>query len=217
MTLGENLLRFNKEQKYCFFDKETEGLNLVRSRPWQVAWLIATLDKIEQENDQYPWFEDLKVSPAAARITRFDWNDYRFKAKDPREVLEEFEKTFLDENIIKIGHNIIGYDIYIYNVWRRALGLPVNYDFLRKSNFIDTNVLAKAYKKGIKVPPLGSKEYFEFNFKMAGFHAKGVKTNLTALGKEFKIVVDYDNLHDGINDIRLNHLVFQKLVWLVEI
>ena len=44
--MHESLLRFNKKQRYVVFDTETEGLNLVTSRPWQVAWLVIEGDTI---------------------------------------------------------------------------------------------------------------------------------------------------------------------------
>ena len=32
----DDLLRFNFKQKYIIFDTETEGLNLINSKPWQI-------------------------------------------------------------------------------------------------------------------------------------------------------------------------------------
>ena len=49
--MKETLLRFNKNQRYVVFDTETEGLNLVTSRPWQIAWLVAQGDKIISRTD----------------------------------------------------------------------------------------------------------------------------------------------------------------------
>ncbi len=37
----DDLLRFNFNQKYIVIDCETEGLNLINSRPWQVSWFTA--------------------------------------------------------------------------------------------------------------------------------------------------------------------------------
>ena len=51
--MNESLLRFNKKQRYIVFDTETEGLNLVTSRPWQVAWLVVEGDKIIARNDMF--------------------------------------------------------------------------------------------------------------------------------------------------------------------
>ena len=54
-------------------------------------------------------------------------------------------------------------------------------------------------------------------FRFANYVEKGLKTNLTALGKEFRINVDYENLHRGGNDIKLNMLVWDKLKLIIEI
>ena len=42
---------------------------------------------------------------------------------------------------------------------------------------------------------------------------KGVKTNLTALGKEYNIDHNYDKLHDALVDLELNLKVWNKLKW----
>lgn len=46
---------------------------------------------------------------------------------------------------------------------------------------------------------------------------KGVKTNLTALGKEYGIDHDYDNLHNALVDLDLNLKIWNKIKWQVEI
>ena len=56
--MHESLLRFNKKQRYVVFDTETEGLNLVTSRPWQVAWLVVEGDKIVSRNDKFIYWPD---------------------------------------------------------------------------------------------------------------------------------------------------------------
>lgn len=215
--LGSELLRYNKNQEYFIFDKETESLNLYAARPWEVAWLMGKLDTITEENDYFPWFPDLKVTIGAARVTRFDFAEYKAKAIDPYEVLARFEKKFLDPEVIKGGHNVYGYDNFIYISFRRALSLPINYDFIYNNVILDTNNIAKAWKKGFKIPPIRSKEFVTFNYKMSAFHEKGLKTSLTTLGKELKIDFDYESTHRGVNDIILNKLVLDKLIWLVEI
>jgi hypothetical protein len=217
MSIGSELLRFQKDQKYMIFDKETEGVNLLFSRPWQVSWLVATLSEISESYDYFPWFSDLKVSKVAARITRFDYNEYKQKATDPHEVLKKFEEPYLDESIIKIGHNIIGFDNQIYRVWRKSLGLPINDSIVNKSIFIDTNNIAKAQKKGFTIPDIRSKEFAIFNYKMSLFHEKNLKTNLPLLGKEYGIEFDYDSVHRGNNDILLNRLVWNKMIYTVEL
>lgn len=51
--MDESLLRFDKKQKYLVFDTETEGLNLIKSRPWQVAWLVVEGDRILEKHDMF--------------------------------------------------------------------------------------------------------------------------------------------------------------------
>jgi len=46
---------------------------------------------------------------------------------------------------------------------------------------------------------------------------KGIKTNLTSLGKEYNIDHEYDKLHNAIVDLRLNLKVWNKLKYQIEI
>ena len=50
--MNDQLLRFDKNQKYLVLDTETEGLNLVKSRPYQVSWIIAQGDRVLEKNDR---------------------------------------------------------------------------------------------------------------------------------------------------------------------
>ena len=96
--MKETLLRFNKNQRYVVFDTETEGLNLVKSRPWQVAWLVAQGDKIISRNDRFIHWPNINVSEGAARITGFSKKEYDKKGRPPNQVWEEFSKDLYDEN-----------------------------------------------------------------------------------------------------------------------
>ena len=84
--MNETLLRFNKKQKYLVFDTETEGLNLVSSKPWQIAWLIAEGDRIISKHDLYIDWPDLNVSPDAARVTGFSQAAYRKKCNSRKQL-----------------------------------------------------------------------------------------------------------------------------------
>ena len=77
--MNESLLRFNKKQRYVVFDTETEGLNLVTSRPWQVAWMVVEGDKIIEKNDLFIEWPDLQVSEGAAKVTGFTEKEYNKK------------------------------------------------------------------------------------------------------------------------------------------
>ena len=78
--MNDQLLRFDKKQKYLVLDTETEGLNLIKSKPYQVSWIIAQGDTILEKNNRYIWWEDLNMSEDAARITRFDKDYERFNS-----------------------------------------------------------------------------------------------------------------------------------------
>ena len=53
----DNLLRFKKDQKYIFFDYETEGLNLYSSKPFQLSFIISEGQKIIEKADDYSKLE----------------------------------------------------------------------------------------------------------------------------------------------------------------
>jgi hypothetical protein len=210
--IGGDLLRYNKTQKYLIKDFETEGLNLIHSRPWQVSFAVFTLEQILEIKDYYIWWDDLNISADAARITQFDFQDYKKKALPPKEVLEDLEKYLYNKDIKPIFHNGIGYDCMIHQVFRKQLGLKYDYSFLERC--IDTLALGRAYKKGFK-PDL--KNLQEWQFSMVNYREKGLKATLGQLLKDFQIEFDENTLHNAKSDILLNIQVFKKLIWALEI
>ena len=111
-----------------------------------------------------------------------------------------------------MGHNTLGFDIYLIKDYYKFMGKSSTHLYPK---LIDTNAIAKAIKIGI---PLGADEnLLEYQYKAYHIRQKGIKTNLTALGKEFEIDIDYDNLHDAVNDLILNIKVWDKLKWQIEI
>ena len=133
--MNENLLRFNKDQKYIVFDFETCNLNLASldNKPWQLAFIVAQGNKILEKHDYYIAWDDLKISAEAAKITGFSRSKYDKQKKDPKEVLSHFEKYLYDEDYINLGHNIFGFDIYIHNIFRKNLGIPSDYSYINLS------------------------------------------------------------------------------------
>ena len=207
-----NLERFKKNAKYLVFDFETENLNLVqKNRPWQLSYLICEGEKIIQERDYYIWWEDLNISKAAARVTRFDYAKYKSKAIDPKNVLDDFDKYLYDPSYKIIGHNLLGFDIYVHNNFRKALNRKTDWSYLDR--LIDTKALSMCYR----LNSIPGDDILPWMFKMVNFVQKGVKTNLGAMGKEFDIQFDYESTHDGIQDVKLNFLVWNRLKWQVDI
>lgn len=210
----ENLLRFDENQKYLIFDYETENLRLTqKNRAWQLGYMICDIKKIHLIQNKYLWWENFKISEGAAKATRFNYNIYKERAEDPRIVLDEFYQYLLNPEYIIVGHNLLNFDIYINNIMRLELGMEKDFSYLNR--LIDTNSLAKMIKIGITSI---EKDHWYKNFlKFSNYVEKGLKTSLTTLGKENNIDVDYDNLHDANEDIKLNYEVFKKLIWQIEI
>ena len=112
----EDLLRFKFDQKYIIFDTETEGLNLVSSKPWQLAWIEATGKKITKKQNRFLKWDEINVSEEAAKITGFNKKDYLSKAEDPTTVFKEFMDLISQDDVIVVGQNILGYDLYMLGV-----------------------------------------------------------------------------------------------------
>lgn len=210
--IGSTLLRYAKDQEYVLFDFETSGLNLFYDLPWQCSFIICTLERIIETHDYYVRWDDLRMSKGAASLTGFNMDEYRHLARDPKEVLDIFESAIRPETRRPLGHNIIGYDTMIHQVWRRKLGLPTDYSYLPRA--IDTNAIAKAYKKGIKIDQVN---LLAFQYKMLNYHERGLKSSLSTMAKDLDIPFNEYDLHKGHKDIELNWQVWRKLVWQIEV
>jgi|TARA_R110000824_G_scaffold72339_4_gene184652 DNA polymerase III epsilon subunit-like protein len=210
--MTNSLLRFKKNQKYIVFDFETEGLNLRYSRPWQLGFIETEGQNIKNEHDIYIGFDDLSVSADAARITGFSEHTYRKKKKDKLQVLEFFDKFLYNPDYLIIGHNIIGYDVYIHNVLRKACGKPTDYSYMNR--VIDTNCLSKAYKMGLKKV---DDNLTLWQYKLNNYIKKGLKTSQITMLKEFSIPFEADKLHDAVYDVKMTLKLFHKLIWNIEV
>lgn len=211
----KELLRFDFSKKYVFFDYETENLNLRKgNRPWQLAYLIAKGKKILDFRDAYLYWPNINVSPAAAKITGFKKSTYKARCEDPKRVLREFDEIIRDPEYVICGHNILNFDVYLYNIHRKECGLPSNYDFLDRC--IDTNCLAKAIKLDVKY----NQEEYDFiswQYRFTQHRKRGLKTNLQQLCKDYNIDFDPKKLHEALYDVERNFEVFQKQLWDLEI
>jgi len=210
--MTNSLLRFKTKQKYIVFDFETEGLNLRYSKPWQLGFLIAEGTKVQKEYDLHIDFPDLNMSEDAKRITRFSQAVHDKKKKDKVKVLDFFDNFLYNPDYLIIGHNVLGYDVYIHNLWRLACGRPSDYSYMNR--MLDTNCLAKAYKMGLKKP---DENLTFWQCKLNNYIKRGMKTNQQALLKEFDIEFDSDKLHDAIYDVNMTLNIFHKLIWNIEV
>lgn len=213
----EDLLRFDKEKTYCFFDLETFNLNLnfKHNRPWQFGLImIKGNETVESKDIIINWTKecDLKISEKAAQITRYDHTKVLEKGISPREAWAIVEPLMNQADFI-IGHNIINFDIYLIRGYAEYLGKEWRH---LVDKMIDTRSLIQGFKLGT---PYNREQdsLIEHQYKMSNKVVRGVKTNLTTVAKEYNIEHNYDNLHDAICDLELNVKVWNKLKYQIEI
>jgi|TARA_B110000196_G_C21097182_1_gene640613 DNA polymerase III epsilon subunit-like protein len=212
--MRDNLLRHKKSQKYLFFDYETCHLNLgsKTNKPWQLAFTLIHNGETYKSYNYWLKWENINVSKDAARITGFTDKEYKKRAVDPKGALDEFESYLYNKDYLAVGHNVLGFDVYIHGIHRRLLGLPSDYSYIDR--LVDTNCLAKAIEKQIPPP---SSDFTPWQYKLCNFRERGLKTNLKFLCQKYDIDFDPGCLHDALYDIERNYEVFKKQVWEIEI
>jgi len=209
----EDLLRFKFDQKYVIFDTETEGLNLVSSKPWQLAWIEATGKKITKKQNRFLKWDDLNVSEDAAKVTGFDKKEYESKAEDPAVVFKEFMDLISQDDVVVVGQNILGYDLYMLGVIARNLNIVMDYSFI--NNCFDTKAIATALAKGNKTPD--KDDFIGWQIKWLHYRERGLKTNQKFLLQHYEIDFNEAKLHDALYDIEKNFQIFQKQLWELDI
>ena len=210
--MNESLLRFDRNQKYLVFDTETEGLNLINSRPWQVAWIVTQGDKVLEEHDVYVGWVDLEVSKDAARVTGFSKQDYERRAIDCSDAMKKFASYLYNPDYKIVGHNLLNFDVYIVNVWRKLLNLTSDYSFIDR--IIDTRSIATAIDKNI---PVDKENLLAWQYKMVNYIERGLKTSQPTLLKRYDIPHDPKRLHDALYDIMMNYKIFRKQLYEIEL
>jgi DNA polymerase III epsilon subunit-like protein len=212
--MDNELLRFNNRKNLVLVDFETENLCLhgEENLPWQAA-MIKSVDgkSVDHKNFFVKWHRELKVSKEAARITRFSPTDHKKKALPIEDIFPTMRDWFDKADYI-IGHNILGFDIYLMRYIYSYMG--EDYTPLMHK-IIDTNCIAKGIKFGIFYKP--EENFLEYQYKIMHTRRKGVRTSLAYLGKEFKIEHNSDNLHDAIVDLELNLKVWNQLKYQIEL
>jgi len=208
----EDLLRFNYEQKYIILDTETEGLNLLNSRPWQISWITAKGSYIQKKYDRFAKWSDLNISDDAARVTGFDRYKYDSICEEPSKILDDLWPILTDPSYIIIGQNILNFDLYILNILRNRCGLSADYSYV--SRVIDTRALAMAIALGHKQI---DKHDTMNQFRFVNYRDKKIKTSQASLLKHYAIDHDPSKLHDGMYDIEMTFKIFLKQIQEIDI
>jgi hypothetical protein len=110
-------------------------------------------------------------------------------------------------------HNGLKFDLYLLKGFAEYMG--EDWSFILPK-VIDTKAVAQGIKMQIPFNPQ-KEPYIEYQYKMANSFARGIKTRLELLGKEYGIDHNYDLLHDAIVDLELNLKVWNKLKFEIEI
>lgn len=213
--MTEDLLRFKRDQKYVFFDFETCNLNLgsLDNKPWQLGFIIVNGGNIVKKHDFWLHWDDLKMSDTAAKMTGWTKAKYKKLAVDPEEPLKILEEYLYNEEYINVGHNTLGFDVYIHGIYRRCLGMNPDYSYIDRS--IDTVCLAKALKNDIKFKQ--DEDFFSWQYKLNNMMDRKSKKKLIDLCNHYDIKIDEKKLHDAMYDIEQNYEVFKKMIWEVEV
>ena len=212
--MQNDLLRFRNDLNLLIFDYETCNLNLCSTdnKPWQLSFIVVEKGKVKEKGDYRLLWKDLSVSPEAAKITGFNKAKHDKLAVDPQIALDHFEKYLYNDAFLKVGHNILGFDVYIHNIHRKLLGLDADYSYM--NSLVDTLCLARAIKKEI---PFKNGNLLSWQYKLNNFRERGLKANLQQCCKDYSIDFDPKLLHDALYDIEKNYEVFKKMIWQVEI
>ncbi len=210
----KKLLRYDKEKTFVFIDCETFNLclNFCHNLPWQISMLKVQGDEIKSSKDFYiKWDTHLKIGAEAARITRYSQETMNKKGASPEDVYPTI-KDWLDNADYIVGHNILGFDIYLIKGLYEYMGD----DYAPLVNkIIDTNCIARGIHTDKKYDKKDN--FLEYQYRTVAKRVKGVKTNLTAMGKYYAIKHDYDKLHNALVDLELNLKVWNKLKWEIDL
>lgn len=210
--MNESLLRFKRNQKYIIFDTETEGLNLIKSKPWQAAWIVVEGDRVIKKYDKLIHWDDLNVSPDAARITGFDKEYYKNNAEPAEKVWSEFSKYLYDDDYLIVGQNLLAFDVYMVDVWRNLIGEKLDQSYIKR--IIDTKAIATAIAKNA---PVDKDNFIYWQYKWLNFRERGLKTSQLTLLKKYGITFDEKRLHDALYDIEMNFQIFRRQILEIEI
>lgn len=219
--VGNTLLRYATDQKWLIWDIESNGLNLYGSLPWELSYAICSLKNgIESTHTHMIRWPQFRITEMLSYKTHFDKARYEAEAKPPEVVWEEFGSKLYSPEYRSLGHNLLGFDVYMIAVWRRLMGLTPDHSWIgggARWPLIDTAALAKAYKKRWTPDSSSPDALLSWMYKCESFNEKGLKTKLGVMCDEFKIEYDEAAAHSSLYDIQRNWLVAKELFWKVEV
>lgn len=219
-NLGENLLRYKNKQKYLTFDWETCNLSLLpaNNRGWQLGTLRHEGTTFIEKREDWLLWDDLMeyMSAGAAFITKFNIDEYKRRAKDPKPILERFEKGLYDPDTISITANGFGFDMYLNQISRNLLNKQTDWSFCK--NLVCIQNLHKAIELGMTPPKIGTNEWVGFNIKAYSFHKRTFKTNVKYLCGVYDVEYMAERHHvESLYDADLTFQIFKKMLWRLDL
>ncbi len=197
----------NKNLVLIDFETYNASLTFLNNRPWQVAMLKVKNDSIVDSLDKMiAWDCGFTISEEAKRITNFNEKKYEKLKEDEAEVFETVY-DWLDGCDYIVGHNVLGFDMYLMRGWCKHHNKPYNH-FFKKC--IDTLSFSRGVKTGI---PFKEQENTlnEYQYKMLENRKRGIRASLGEMGKYYSVDFDANKLHDALADLDLNLKVWKKL------
>lgn len=209
----ETSLAFKNDARYCVFDTESNGLNLLFSQPFQLSWVIADNRGVIETHDRFIKWPDFKMSEEAARVTKFNMQAYLAKAEEPSAVFADFKKVLFDPKTIICAHNGFNFDIFMLRILMKACGETNYWGYLPR--LIDTKVLSIAYQKNIKYD--GSTPFLVWQYKVNSIIEKGLKSSQQFMLDLFEIPYEKDRLHEALYDITKLYEILKKIILAVDV
>jgi DNA polymerase III epsilon subunit-like protein len=208
-----DLLRFKFDQKFLLFDTETSNLAIVSEKPWQIGWLTAKGKYVTGKFERKILWKDYAVKPEIAVFNHFDEQQYLREARDPAEVLDEFESYLYDPSYISVGMNTLGFDFAIINNWRKALGRKTDYSWLDRH--WDILAVFRAIQSGAKNPP--KDDFLAWQYSWINHRDRKIKASLASQLKHYNIPFIDEARHSALVDVELTFEVFKKQLFELDI
>jgi DNA polymerase III epsilon subunit-like protein len=196
-------------------DTETESLSLGLSRPWQLAFIFEENGKIKKSVNHHIDIHDLNVGKDAARITGFNIDKYNQIKIPANDVIDDIEPYLMNENNRLIGHNILGFDIFMLATLYKYAGRKLDFKKI-VYRFYDTLCIARAQHYE-SPPPKDKYEWLAWQYKHLAKFDKSFKGSLAACCKRNDIEVDETKTHNALYDIELNLKLFNKLKYALDL
>lgn len=208
-----DLLRFKFDQKYIVLDFETSNLNLCGELPWQLGYVTAKGKYITNKFERKILWQNYSVAPEIAAMNHFDENQYLREARDPAEVLDEFESYLYDPSYMSISMNGIGFDCHIHNNWRKALGRKTDYSWLNRH--WDILAVFRAIQSGAKNPP--KDDFLAWQYSWINHRDRKIKASLASQMKHYNLDYDPTQHHSALWDVESTFQVFWKHLYELDI